>query len=764
MNNLAETLEAQGKYEEAERIHRQTLELQENLLGSEHPDTLSSIKNLADALRFQKKYVEAQHLYRTLELRTKVVSVEHPHMLTSVNRLAPVLESQEKGADIWSSNLETAGRSHYAKSAPHTDWFAPSESREGKGISKEHQILPLQDAVTVIDEENKDGEPSDVEPSDGHTDFTGASNMSPQWIAGYVSDFSRRLRDAIPRAYLDGFAMKRLEAVLPELLKEFAIKIGYNPPTYRHYEIIYLVRRNRVGISRQFQEAHAEDGDADSPVGVSLARDDPNTPLDGKMALWGQNTPRPDSDMLLSQVLPPGDDDLSVNGSAESSLDNEGEGSQTDVHDFQEYQDCLVDSAAYEWLLETLKRQVLLAPADPDLRGAIRQGIIRSLPRNRDQVSRKALSGAHQALFQVEWDPASFVKEGMYNASPDEAIATAITITGSAQDAQALTSSQYLSQTWGSLAVLQVVQAVLRRKPGEQYSATLPDTTTLVAWSSGPMFNVSVVGTGPSIADIGEQLAWLGAALRPPPHREQHSGVCTALLQNPLSFREGGGQALKWPLLAGTGLEIPLNAMAKLIRTDRITTFDNQFFIKGFSSMLALMERRGDLFLWHHFYNAKGGRISYLDCSERPSESFTESQLESGRHIVGIPPGLGEPVSSGAATGSLQSQSVKAQSNEMVAEAGGSGIPPGLREPVSSGALTGSLQSQSVEAQSNEMVAEAGQGGGERAPMSRLHPRSLWKRISRRHGNVEEGEPPAGKVEGTRTVGMTIKEKILCGG
>jgi Flp pilus assembly protein TadD len=43
MNNLAGVLSDQGRYEEAERMHRQALELREKVLGLEHPETLTSV-------------------------------------------------------------------------------------------------------------------------------------------------------------------------------------------------------------------------------------------------------------------------------------------------------------------------------------------------------------------------------------------------------------------------------------------------------------------------------------------------------------------------------------------------------------------------------------------------------------------------------------------------------------------------------------------------------------------------------------------------
>jgi hypothetical protein len=56
INNLVGVLRDQGKYEQAEEIHRQVLRLRETVLGKEYPDTLTSMNNLALALSGQRKY------------------------------------------------------------------------------------------------------------------------------------------------------------------------------------------------------------------------------------------------------------------------------------------------------------------------------------------------------------------------------------------------------------------------------------------------------------------------------------------------------------------------------------------------------------------------------------------------------------------------------------------------------------------------------------------------------------------------------------
>jgi hypothetical protein len=50
MNNLATVLRYQGKYKQAEEMHRQTLGLCETVLGKQHPSTLRNMNNLAGKL------------------------------------------------------------------------------------------------------------------------------------------------------------------------------------------------------------------------------------------------------------------------------------------------------------------------------------------------------------------------------------------------------------------------------------------------------------------------------------------------------------------------------------------------------------------------------------------------------------------------------------------------------------------------------------------------------------------------------------------
>jgi Flp pilus assembly protein TadD len=63
MNNLAGVLSGQGRYEQAEEMHRQALRLSETMLGKEHPLTLTGMNNLALVLRDQGKHEQAEEIH-----------------------------------------------------------------------------------------------------------------------------------------------------------------------------------------------------------------------------------------------------------------------------------------------------------------------------------------------------------------------------------------------------------------------------------------------------------------------------------------------------------------------------------------------------------------------------------------------------------------------------------------------------------------------------------------------------------------------------
>ena len=88
VGNLAIVLQYQGKYKAAEKLHQPVLEGKEKVLGVEHPNILISVDNLALALPSQGKYEVAEEINRrVLEGCKKMLGGKYPKTLTSVTTL-----------------------------------------------------------------------------------------------------------------------------------------------------------------------------------------------------------------------------------------------------------------------------------------------------------------------------------------------------------------------------------------------------------------------------------------------------------------------------------------------------------------------------------------------------------------------------------------------------------------------------------------------------------------------------------------------------
>jgi tetratricopeptide (TPR) repeat protein len=64
VSNLALILQYQGKYEAAEEMNRRALEERKKMLKMEYLDTLTSVSNLALAFKYQGKYEKAEKINR----------------------------------------------------------------------------------------------------------------------------------------------------------------------------------------------------------------------------------------------------------------------------------------------------------------------------------------------------------------------------------------------------------------------------------------------------------------------------------------------------------------------------------------------------------------------------------------------------------------------------------------------------------------------------------------------------------------------------
>jgi tetratricopeptide (TPR) repeat protein len=82
---------AAGRFQEAIPLAQRALAINENALGPVHPDTATSLNNLAALYRATGAYAKAEPLYqRALAIHEKALGPGHPDTATSLDRQAVV--------------------------------------------------------------------------------------------------------------------------------------------------------------------------------------------------------------------------------------------------------------------------------------------------------------------------------------------------------------------------------------------------------------------------------------------------------------------------------------------------------------------------------------------------------------------------------------------------------------------------------------------------------------------------------------------------
>ena len=89
LNNLGFVFKMIGDYAKAEPLCQEALRIRQKVLGPEHPDTATSLNNLASLYRATGAYAKAEPLYQeALQILQKVFGPEHPNTATSLENLA----------------------------------------------------------------------------------------------------------------------------------------------------------------------------------------------------------------------------------------------------------------------------------------------------------------------------------------------------------------------------------------------------------------------------------------------------------------------------------------------------------------------------------------------------------------------------------------------------------------------------------------------------------------------------------------------------
>ncbi|KAG4434967.1 hypothetical protein IFR05_009548 [Cadophora sp. M221] len=122
MANLASTFRDQGRWEEAEKLQLEVMETSKTKLGADHPSTLTSMANLASTFWNQGRWEEAEKLQlEVMETRKTNLGADHPSTLTSMANLASTFWNQGRWEEAEKLELEVMETSKTKLGADHPD-------------------------------------------------------------------------------------------------------------------------------------------------------------------------------------------------------------------------------------------------------------------------------------------------------------------------------------------------------------------------------------------------------------------------------------------------------------------------------------------------------------------------------------------------------------------------------------------------------------------------------------------------------------------
>jgi tetratricopeptide (TPR) repeat protein len=138
-----------GVYPEAQRQWERAVELRRRILGPDHPDTLTTMNDLANAYRVQSAYKQAEPLFtKVLETRGRVLGVENPATLSSMNELANLYLDQGKYAEAEPLLVKALELQRRVLGPDHPDTLTSlhdlATTYEAEGKAKQAESLEIQ--------------------------------------------------------------------------------------------------------------------------------------------------------------------------------------------------------------------------------------------------------------------------------------------------------------------------------------------------------------------------------------------------------------------------------------------------------------------------------------------------------------------------------------------------------------------------------------------------------------------------------------------
>jgi tetratricopeptide (TPR) repeat protein len=153
MANLASTFWNQGRWKEAEELDVQVMETRKRVLGAEHPGTLTSMANLASTYRNQGRWKEAEELeVQVMETSNRVLGAEHPDTLTSMGNLASTFWNQGRWKEAEELEVQVMETSNMVLGAEHPDTLTSMNNlaHTWKGHGRDTEALKLMEECLIV--------------------------------------------------------------------------------------------------------------------------------------------------------------------------------------------------------------------------------------------------------------------------------------------------------------------------------------------------------------------------------------------------------------------------------------------------------------------------------------------------------------------------------------------------------------------------------------------------------------------------------------
>jgi tetratricopeptide (TPR) repeat protein len=239
MHSLAICYSQAGRRSEALQLAEQVLHLRKRMLGEGHPDSLTSMHSLAVCYRQAGQQTEAlQLMEEVLQLRKRMLGEGHPDSLTSMHSLA-----------IWYYNVGRRSEAlmligvlklHGTK----LDEDFPDNLNEGSFVDSAYGTASHGqfNRIELVSTEVIIPAPRDID--DAGTEYSDISTAESK-IYTYMECLANDLFSIASSLQSDPQHSRNLCKALPDLLQEFALRIGQETPSKEGREVMAYVHKHR---------------------------------------------------------------------------------------------------------------------------------------------------------------------------------------------------------------------------------------------------------------------------------------------------------------------------------------------------------------------------------------------------------------------------------------------------------------------------------------------------------------------------------------